>query len=48
MLPVQEAAVSFDVLDARLTALTWAVSVLPSPVGGNVKVRVVEVVVVCA
>jgi hypothetical protein len=47
MLPVQEAGVPLDGLDATLTALTWAVSVLASPVGGKVKVCV-EVVVVCA
>jgi hypothetical protein len=49
MLPVQDAAVPLEELDAVLTAFTCAVSELPSPMGGDVNDRVEAVdVVVCA
>ena len=47
MLPVQDAAVPLEESDAALTTLMRAVSVLPRPAGGSVRVRV-PVVVVCA
>jgi hypothetical protein len=40
MLPVQDAAVPLDELDATLTTLIRAVSVLPRPAGGRLIVRV--------
>jgi len=40
MVPVQEAAVPVDELAATFTTLICAVSVLPSPAGGRVMVRV--------
>ena len=43
MVPVQEAAVPLDDSVAAFTTLMRAVSVLPSPAGGNVKVRVLVV-----
>jgi hypothetical protein len=44
MLPTHEAAVPLEEADAVLTTLTRAVSVLPSPNSGNVRVLVFDVV----
>ncbi len=48
IVPVQDAAVPFVELDATFTTLISAVSVLPRPAGGKVKLRVLVVAVVCA